>query len=326
MGYPDRVTVCISSQAGCAMGCDVLRHRPDGPAEQPHRGRDRRAGGVGAPRSGAPARVDATAAHERRVHGDGGALRERTTRLRLARAAHRPGRVRARARVTSRSRRSGSCPGSSGWPSARRRSGSRSASMPRATSCAIELVPPNTTVSARCGSRPRSRTGALHTRRRPSIEWALIDRVNDTTEQAELLAPIARRLGAHVNLIPLNPTPGYPVLGPPPARIRRFVETLERLRRERHRPRHARPIHRRRVRAARPRDRLSSSRDGYPGNPQRRCLASSSATRVFTSFFTSPTGKRSSYSNRIVPLPVTRSPSSFECFAITAMLIGNKLK
>ena len=66
------------------------------------------------------------------------------------------------------------------------------------------------------------------TRRRPSIEWALIDHVNDTDEQAELLAPIARRLGAQVNLIPLNPTPGYAVTGSPPARIRRFVSVLER--------------------------------------------------------------------------------------------------
>ena len=65
------------------------------------------------------------------------------------------------------------------------------------------------------------------TRRRPSIEWALIDHVNDTDDQAELLAPIARRLGAHVNLIPLNPTPGYPVVGSSPARIRRCVSVLE---------------------------------------------------------------------------------------------------
>jgi 23S rRNA (adenine2503-C2)-methyltransferase len=54
--------------------------------------------------------------------------------------------------------------------------------------------------------------------------------VNDTDDQAELLAPIARRLGAHVNLIPLNPTPGYPVVGSSPARIRRFVSVLERAR------------------------------------------------------------------------------------------------
>jgi 23S rRNA (adenine2503-C2)-methyltransferase len=66
------------------------------------------------------------------------------------------------------------------------------------------------------------------THRRPSIEWALIDHVNDTEQQAELLAPIARRLGAHVNLIPLNPTPGYPVVGSPPSRIRRFVTVVQR--------------------------------------------------------------------------------------------------
>ncbi len=45
------------------------------------------------------------------------------------------------------------------------------------------------------------------TGRRVSIEWTLIDGVTDTRRQAELLAPIARRLGAHVNLIPMNPTP-----------------------------------------------------------------------------------------------------------------------
>ncbi len=47
-----------------------------------------------------------------------------------------------------------------------------------------------------------SRTG-----RRVSIEWTLIDGVNDTIAQATRLASIARRLGAHVNVIPLNATP-----------------------------------------------------------------------------------------------------------------------
>ena len=31
-----------------------------------------------------------------------------------------------------------------------------------------------------------------------------------------------------MNLIPLNPTPGYPVVGSPPARIRAFVSALDR--------------------------------------------------------------------------------------------------
>ena len=43
--------------------------------------------------------------------------------------------------------------------------------------------------------------------RRVTIEWTMLAGINDTTEQAEKLAPIARRLKAHVNLIAMNPTP-----------------------------------------------------------------------------------------------------------------------
>ncbi len=44
-------------------------------------------------------------------------------------------------------------------------------------------------------------------RRRLSIEWTMMEGVNDTTDQAVKLAAIAGRLRAHVNLIALNPTP-----------------------------------------------------------------------------------------------------------------------
>ena len=43
--------------------------------------------------------------------------------------------------------------------------------------------------------------------RRLSIEWTMMEGVNDTDDQARKLAAIARRLRAHVNLIALNPTP-----------------------------------------------------------------------------------------------------------------------
>ena len=65
-------------------------------------------------------------------------------------------------------------------------------------------------------------------RRRVSFEWAMIDGVNDRDEDADRLAVLCRRLrpAAHVNLIPLNPTPGYPTRGTPPARVREFHARL----------------------------------------------------------------------------------------------------
>ena len=60
--------------------------------------------------------------------------------------------------------------------------------------------------------------------RRISFEWALIDGVNDRPSDAAELARLTRRfrLPAHVNLIPLNPTPGYPTVGTPRARVNDF--------------------------------------------------------------------------------------------------------
>ena len=64
------------------------------------------------------------------------------------------------------------------------------------------------------------------TRRRLSFEWALIDGVNDRGSDAEELAAYARARRAHINLIPLNPTPGYPTRGTPPEGVRRFRDHL----------------------------------------------------------------------------------------------------
>ncbi len=62
--------------------------------------------------------------------------------------------------------------------------------------------------------------------RRLSLEWALIDGVNDRSQDADELAAFARPLAAHVNLIPLNPTPGYGVLGTPRRRVAAFRQEL----------------------------------------------------------------------------------------------------
>ncbi len=68
-------------------------------------------------------------------------------------------------------------------------------------------------------------------RRRVSFEWAMIDGVNDRDVDADRLAELCARLrpAAHVNLIPLNPTPGYPTTGTPPARVDEFRARLEAL-------------------------------------------------------------------------------------------------
>jgi 23S rRNA (adenine2503-C2)-methyltransferase len=67
------------------------------------------------------------------------------------------------------------------------------------------------------------------TGRRLTFEWALIDGVNDRPSDAEELAAYARPLRAHVNLIPLNPTPGFPVRGTGAEGVARFAACLRRL-------------------------------------------------------------------------------------------------
>jgi 23S rRNA (adenine2503-C2)-methyltransferase len=64
------------------------------------------------------------------------------------------------------------------------------------------------------------------THRRLSLEWALMAGVNDRPVDAARLAGFARPLGAHVNLIPLNPTPGFGVPGASPAAVRAFRDAL----------------------------------------------------------------------------------------------------
>ncbi|MCP4247746.1 MAG: 23S rRNA (adenine(2503)-C(2))-methyltransferase RlmN, partial [bacterium] len=64
------------------------------------------------------------------------------------------------------------------------------------------------------------------TGRRVSIEWTLIAGVNDTRQQADRLAVIARRLRAHINVIALNPTPLTADEPPTRAATRAFINRL----------------------------------------------------------------------------------------------------
>jgi 23S rRNA (adenine2503-C2)-methyltransferase len=93
-----------------------------------------------------------------------------------------------------------------------------------------ELVPINTrfkvaeTVEAAWGY-------AAKTKRRVSIEYAMMRGINDQAWRADLLADVLNAHGdwgwVHVNLIPLNPTPGSKWTASDPADEREFVRRLE---------------------------------------------------------------------------------------------------
>src|SRR5580692_7197386 len=68
---------------------------------------------------------------------------------------------------------------------------------------------------------------AAATGRRVSIEYALIKDINDQAWRADALGSLLAGRLAHVNLIPLNPTPGSKWTASRPAAQREFVRRLE---------------------------------------------------------------------------------------------------
>jgi 23S rRNA (adenine2503-C2)-methyltransferase len=218
MHYPDRSTVCISSQAGCAMACSFCatgqagfdRQLTTGEiVEQVVRARaaaaatGRRLSNVVFMGMGEPmANYDAVWASVERLHDDLGL-------------------------------------------SARHLTISTVGIIPGIRRLATERLPVNLAVSLHAANDDlRNELVPINRRyplaalaeacedyltakgRRLSFEWALIDGVNDRRQDAVELARYARPLGAHVNLIPLNPTPGYAVLGSPRERVREFRDRL----------------------------------------------------------------------------------------------------
>ena len=219
MHYRDRSTVCVSSQAGCAMGCTFCatgqagfeRHLQVGEiVEQVLRAiataRPRRVDNIVLMGMGEPlANYDRVLAALRRIHGHVGI-------------------------------------------SARHLTISTVGVVPGIRRLATEPEPFNLAISLHAGNdKLRSELVPLNRRypivslmsaarhyvaakgRRLSFEWAMIDGVNDREIDATELAALARPLGAHVNLIPLNRTPGYPVQGSPGGIVDAFCAELHRL-------------------------------------------------------------------------------------------------
>ncbi|MCX6035893.1 MAG: 23S rRNA (adenine(2503)-C(2))-methyltransferase RlmN [Chloroflexi bacterium] len=64
------------------------------------------------------------------------------------------------------------------------------------------------------------------TGRRITFEWAMVNGVNDTPDQAHLLASKLKGLLCHVNAIPLNPTEGYSGKATTRQRANEFIDIL----------------------------------------------------------------------------------------------------
>src|SRR5215207_7765350 len=93
-----------------------------------------------------------------------------------------------------------------------------------------ELVPINTRFSV-AETVETTWDYAPVTKRRVSIEYAMMRGINDQAWRADLLADVLNGYGdwgwVHVNLIPLNPTPGSKWTASDPADEREFVRRLE---------------------------------------------------------------------------------------------------
>ena len=177
---------------GLRHGLPVLRHRPGRPAAQHVDRRDRRAGRRRRPLAG-PRRGPRRSRPglQRGVHGHGRADGQLQGRHRRRTPAHRPGPRRARAcpRAASPSRPSGWCRGSTSSPRRASRSRWRSRCTPPTTSCATSW----------CRSTPAGRSHeaveaawnyARTTKRRVSIEYAMMRDINDQAWRADLLGDV----------------------------------------------------------------------------------------------------------------------------------------
>ncbi len=216
MHYKDRSTVCISSQAGCAMACGFCatgqagfdRHLTVGEiVEQVIRARrvagDKRVSNIVFMGMGEPmANFDAVWESVERLHGDFGISARHLT---ISTVGLLPG-IRLLAEA------------------------------PLPVNLAVSLHAANDDLrNEMVPINKRYPIGDLldacheyfdKKGRRVSFEWALIDGVNDRDSDAHELAKLTHPLRAHVNLIPLNPTPGYLTQGTPPARVREFADLL----------------------------------------------------------------------------------------------------
>ncbi len=216
MAYEDRVTVCVSSQAGCAMGCTFCATGQAGFTRQLSVGEVLEQVMV-AVRAAAPRRLSNVV-----FMGMGEPLANYAVTVESVRRLHDQLGLSARRLTVS----------TVGVAPAIERLAGEGLALTLAVSLHSANDETRTSLVPLNARYPLARLAAACatwcdvTGRRLSFEWALIDAVNDTDRAADELADYAAPLGAHVNLIPLNPTPGYLVRGSTPERVREFRDRL----------------------------------------------------------------------------------------------------
>jgi 23S rRNA (adenine2503-C2)-methyltransferase len=228
-GRHGRTTICISSQAGCAVGCPFCATGQAGFGRQLTPGEivDQVLHWHRSPwlALGADWRADAPSGHYNIVFmGMGEPLNNVASVFTAVRLLNDPARLGIGARHITVST-SGVVPGMDRMIEELPQVNLAISLHAADDELRDELVPinrkwPIAEVLA-AGRRFAARTG-----RRVSLEYVMIEGLNDTTDLAQRLAGLARGWLSHVNLIPLNPTPGSRWSGSSAGRIRAFRAVL----------------------------------------------------------------------------------------------------
>ena len=221
MGFTGRHTACLSTQAGCAMGCVFCA-----------------TGQMGFVRHLRPGEIIAQIRHaQRALHAAGDSLRNLVL-MGMGEPLHNYDAVMTALEITTDRRGLNLGPG--------RITISTVGVVPGILRLAAEKRPYHLAVSLhgateaeRAALVPASRrwplaelmaacrTYSAQTGRRIFFEWTLIAGVNDSPAQAGRLVTLLHGLGAHVNLIPLNPTGGFEGAATQAAAAKIFKQALQ---------------------------------------------------------------------------------------------------
>ena len=204
MGYPGRFTVCVSTQAGCAMGCVFCA-----------------TGQMGFSRHLRPGEIVAQVLHARAaLASDGKSGLRNLVLMGMGEPLHNYDAVLAALEIISDTRGLNIGPAKITISTVGVVPGIlRLAEEKRGYKLAVSLhgaTDEERSALVPAGKRwlmaelmDACRIYCARTQRRIFFEWTLIAGTNDTPAQAQRLAALLAGLDAHVNLIPLNPTGGF---------------------------------------------------------------------------------------------------------------------